>query len=425
MTSLRMTYRVWFAMAVALTPAFASSALAAPPAADGLVLAAAQPNALLTIDQNRTTVVDRIVSDWGEAISKSGVGLTPDQLREILSGLRADHLLAASLAGTPTGLRDVIANALTATAPAKPGRLHTKALGDTGDDLVYTPVVPCRIVDTRSGAGGVFLPGNQRNWLAFNPGGFASQGGSATNCGIPVRPAAVMVNVTLADTDGGPSFFVVWPFNQARPLASTVNWWGPGQQPANAEIVPLCTGGGCTSDFSAYAGGQTDAIIDVFGYLGPPGAPIGTVSNVATGTGLTGGPITSTGTIGIATGGVGTAQIGNGSVTKTKLAASGGSSGQVLGTDGSNLLWQNISGTTSYVTVAVNYSVSTEVSCPSGYKAVAASCNTGVNVVLQDQFPSPPSGVWSNYLIPSANAATGVHCNIGAGTAQALVRCSN
>jgi hypothetical protein len=34
--------------------------------------------------------------------------------------------------------------------------------------------------------------------------------------------------------------------NQTRPTASTVKWWGPAQQPANAEIVPLCAGGGCT-----------------------------------------------------------------------------------------------------------------------------------------------------------------------------------
>jgi hypothetical protein len=41
-----------------------------------------------------------------------------------------------------------------------------------------------------------------------------------------------MLNVTLANTVGGPDFFVLWPFNQARPLASTVNWWASAQQPA-------------------------------------------------------------------------------------------------------------------------------------------------------------------------------------------------
>jgi hypothetical protein len=229
------------------------------------------PSALLTIDQNRATVVERILNEWGDRLASSNAGVSAVQLRQILSGLRSDHLLAASLAGTVEGLRDVVSGALVRTdASVAPTLMHTKSLGDTADDLVYTPVVPCRIVDTRSGGGGVFLPGNQRNWLAFSLSGFASQGGSATNCGIPVRPVAIMANTTLANTVGGPEFFVLWPFNQARPLAATVNWWASAQQPANAEIVPLCTGGGCTSDFSAYASGQTQAIIDVLGYFNRP-----------------------------------------------------------------------------------------------------------------------------------------------------------
>ena len=242
------------------------------------------PNALLTIDQNRVTVIDRIVGEWGDRLAMSNAGISSPQLRQILSGLRSDHLLAASLAGSVEGLRDVVSGALVRTdAAVSPTLKHTKALGDTTDDLVYTPVVPCRIVDTRSGAGGVFLPGNQRNWLAFSPSGFASQGGSATDCGISVHPAAVMVNVTLADTVGGPAFFVLWPFNQTQPLASTVNWWASGQQPANAEIVPVCAG--CASDFSAYASLQTNAIIDVLGYFNRPTNYGGT--HVITGTGGT------------------------------------------------------------------------------------------------------------------------------------------
>jgi len=48
-----------------------------------------------------------------------------------------------------------------------------------------------------------------------------------------------------------------------------VNWWAPAQQPANAEIVPLCSGS-CAADFSAYASGQTHAVIDVLGYFNRP-----------------------------------------------------------------------------------------------------------------------------------------------------------
>src|SRR5437867_661337 len=77
-------------------------------------------------------------------------------------------------------------------------KVNTKVLGDTSDDLVYTPVTPCRIVDTRFGAGGTLLAGQTRNWIAANPAGnFGSQGGAATNCGIPVKPAGVMANITV------------------------------------------------------------------------------------------------------------------------------------------------------------------------------------------------------------------------------------
>src|SRR5438876_9877119 len=230
----------------------------------------AVPNALVTIDQHRATVVERIVGEWGDRLASSNAGISAPHLRQILSSLRSDHLLAASLAGSIEGLRDVVSAALVHTdAKISPTLMRTKSLGDTTDDLVYTPVVPCRIVDTRSGGGGVFLPGNQRNWLAYSLGGFASQGGSATNCRIFVRPVAIMANTTLANTVGGPEFFVLWPFNQTRPLAATVNWWASAQQPANAEIVPLCSGS-CTADFSAYASGQTHAIIDVLGYFNRP-----------------------------------------------------------------------------------------------------------------------------------------------------------
>jgi hypothetical protein len=88
---------------------------------------------------------------------------------------------------------------------------------------------------------------------------------------------------------------------------------------------------------------------------------------------------------------------------------------------------QGAAGVSSYTTVATNYTGSIEVSCPSGYKAVAASCNSGGAVVLNGRTPNPPgTAVWINWLIPSVDAATGVHCNLGALTAQAqaILRCS-
>ena len=66
---------------------------------------------------------------------------------------------------------------------------------------------------------------------------------------------------------------------------------------------------------------------------GVEGASGGTVTQVVTGTGLTGGPITASGTISIANLGVNTAQINTGAVTPAKIAAC--ADGQILKMSGS------------------------------------------------------------------------------------------
>ena len=227
------------------------------------------PSPLLAVDQNRATVIDRIVAEFGVAFAHADTGLSVAQLRSILTGMRSDYLLAASLAGSLDGLRDVVSSSLISAASGKAAR--PKVLGDVADDLAYTPVTPCRILDTRGAIGGVMQGGQTRDWLAANPSGtFAGQGGAASNCGIPVKPAAVLANATVFNTAAGPAFFVAWPFNVARPNASTINWTSPATQVANAFILPLCTGGGCTFDFSAFVTSQTDVVIDVLGYFAAP-----------------------------------------------------------------------------------------------------------------------------------------------------------
>ena len=53
-------------------------------------------NALLAIDQNRSSVIDRIVAEWGDALMQSSAGVNPEQLRQMLSGLRSE-MIASSL----------------------------------------------------------------------------------------------------------------------------------------------------------------------------------------------------------------------------------------------------------------------------------------------------------------------------------------
>lgn len=228
----------------------------------------AVPSALLAIDQNRSTVVERIVTEWGRELAASSAGISIEQLRSMLHSMRADYLLAATVSGSLEGLRSVVAAAVVGTTPVK--RESAKRLGDAASDLVYTPVTPCRIVDTRYAGAGPLLAGQTRSYIAANPtGSFAGQGGEGTNCGIPVKPAAVLANFIVFGNGAGPALLTAWPYNRPMPNASTLNWNSAGQQIANAIILPLCQGG-CTLDFTAMATAPTEMVVDVMGYFAAP-----------------------------------------------------------------------------------------------------------------------------------------------------------
>lgn len=80
-------------------------------------------------------------------------------------------------------------------------------------------------------------------------------------------------------------------------------------------------------------------------------------------------------------------------------------------------------GITTATTIIQNFTGTIDLSCPSGYVALVASCAN--NVVVNGQFPSPPGGTWANYLTPNVTSTTGVHCDLGAGiSGQANLRCA-
>src|SRR5438874_4511919 len=173
---------------------------------NGVAAQTSPPSPLLAIDQHRATVVERIVGEWGDKLAISGAGVNRTQLQEMLFAMRVDQLLAASLAGSIEGLRDVLAHSLTATGAIKPSLLPTKALGDTTSDVVYTPVTPCRLVETRGTfaavyqGGGPFSGGEIRN--------YAIQGGNGvclTQLPVGLNPSAVQLQVFGIPIDSGSS----------------------------------------------------------------------------------------------------------------------------------------------------------------------------------------------------------------------------
>lgn len=147
-----------------------------------------------------------------------------------------------------------------------------KVLGSTINDLVFTPVTPCRIADTRI-AGGQIAANSSRAFLglAINSGAnFSSQGGSATNCNVAgVGASAIVINVT-AVTPSGAGFATVYKSGDTRPLAASVNYTA-GAIVNNTVVVgvpnPLAI-----TDFVVYTFAQSDYVIDIVGYYAPPQA---------------------------------------------------------------------------------------------------------------------------------------------------------
>jgi hypothetical protein len=143
-----------------------------------------------------------------------------------------------------------------------------KKFGDLNQDLVYTPVQPCRIVDTRNTAAGVIAGGASRSFVAIAATNFTSQGGSATNCGVLNAAAtAVAVNFTVVNTLGA-AYITVFPFGTSQPLAATMTF-GLNDLRSNTAIVqipnPLSS-----FDFTVFAAAGTHVVADIVGYFSPP-----------------------------------------------------------------------------------------------------------------------------------------------------------
>ncbi len=116
----------------------------------------------------------------------------------------------------------------------------------------FTPVTPCRLVDTRQGQ-----PIQGGTSLNFN---IPQLGG----CNIPSNATAYSLNVTAAP-HGSLGYLTIWPSGETQPYVSTMN--SPdGRIKANAAIVPA----GYQDDVSVYASDTTDIILDINGYFAPP-----------------------------------------------------------------------------------------------------------------------------------------------------------
>jgi hypothetical protein len=222
---------------------------------------------LLAIDQNRSTVIDRIVSDWGEAIRSAG--LSAEQLRELLHAMRSDQLLAASLAGSLDGLRNVVSASLLAETGVKPSLLHAKNLGDGNRDVVYVPVTPCRLVETRGTfpavfqGGGPFAPTEVRTYKVEGANGVC-----LSQLPASVSPSALQVQVFALPAASGSGDVEMLPQGAAFGSTSTLVFVG------NVSVTTVSTTtlvNPANKQISVQVrGGTLHLAIDVVGYFRSP-----------------------------------------------------------------------------------------------------------------------------------------------------------
>jgi hypothetical protein len=157
--------------------------------------------------------------------------------------------------------------------PAAPGPL---ALGDSKVQLVYTPVAPCRIVDTRL-AGGPLTPGSPRQFRLTGLD-LSAQGGNVAGCNVPFARATVAFVNFVAVNPAGAGNLRAWAYSTPplpAPNSSVLNYAlvaGAGLNIANAIALPICdpsvSGQACPLDFRVQADGSaTQMVADVVGFF--------------------------------------------------------------------------------------------------------------------------------------------------------------
>ncbi len=229
----------------------------------------------------RGALVAQLVRTWGpfvQQVHQTSVGAWANRMQATFSASTDSNLQRAAGMKTFQGMMDAltgihltdaqVTDSLATQAQVLKSGNRPALLGSTTADLVYNPLAPCRIADTRI-VGGAISGGFFRAFHGYTSTNFATQGGNtSSNCGIPANPSALMLNITVAAASA-PGYLTVFPFNTTRPLAANLNY-ASGATVGN-EIAAKMTLGS-TDEFSVYAFGTTDVVVDVVGYFMAPQA---------------------------------------------------------------------------------------------------------------------------------------------------------
>lgn len=203
---------------------------------------------------NRSIYTADIMAAWGadpEIASQLQLALMLADDAQILAALEAVSFeqVEAVLFGNPVAAGDL-------EGPA--------AIGSTSSDLTYTPVTPCRIIDTRLPTPNPLTGGVAREYYVY--GSLSFQGGGT--CNSPVgEPSGVHIAITVIPVQTGGGNLRVYPANISTPLAAVLNYTHPTTI-ANSVTVKTYRAAGREIEF--WASKNVHLIVDVMGYYSPP-----------------------------------------------------------------------------------------------------------------------------------------------------------
>lgn len=218
----------------------------------------------------RSEFVAAIVRQWGPHVTevyKTDADQWAAELAQTLANASLDTLARAARARSFSAMNDALLAG--DSAPTLSGEVAQK-LGDAAIDLVYVPVTPCRIIDTRL-AGGAIAANTTRNFDVSVVGSYAFQGGDATDCNVGGVGsfAAAVVNFTVV-TPAAAGYITAFPYLGTQPVASNLNYVA-GDVKGNLAIVKLDQGASA-DELSVYSLAQTHLVADIIGYFINPQA---------------------------------------------------------------------------------------------------------------------------------------------------------
>ncbi|HEX7183753.1 MAG TPA: hypothetical protein VF756_18110 [Thermoanaerobaculia bacterium] len=246
---MRTFYKTAFCLVAVLAGSIGLSSASRPEAAEAALRTHAQSRIAELIKEWSVRPVEQAAVD--KDANLLAASLTSEQLGAIAGGEDVAQVIEAQ-----GGLRSVSA----------------AAIGDFKRELVFVPLPPCRVIDTRV-PGQALQPAQIREFKVAGTTGFSSQGGNPTGCGVPagaVNPnaPAVVVNV-IAVNPPGSGFIRAWATGTPMPSTSVVNFANvPGLAIANGIVVSINGTSLASSDLTVLAeGSPVHFVVDVTGYF--------------------------------------------------------------------------------------------------------------------------------------------------------------